>query len=467
MFKKCIFCLLIFFLLSSFFNSIAIAITYQYDSLHRLTRVERPDGTMTTYDYDDLGNRTSKIVTVPSVTPNALFTASPRTGQQPLFVQFTDQSTGNPSSWAWDFGDGGTSSLQHPSYTYYAAGTYTVSLTVSGAGGSDTENKTNYITVDQTNSPPVADAGPDQTVLEGQMVTLDGSGSADSDDGIHSWEWEEISGPAVLLFNASAMQASFTAPTVSTTIFLTFSLKVTDSYGASDTDRVIIQVNDNGGSSLGIFDDDFNDGVIDTVKWPIVSSNGVYENEGLFKTIRDITDQGGDAATKPIDINNQNPITIERRVKIHYANAYYDGIFSVFIENADDHNFGIAYANYSYEPGDSCAKFGFFIYRNNANPHSEQGQVDVSDRIEPVWDEWFDEKIIYNPSSGILEYFINNEKRMEYNVGPLPLLDQYKIRLQIGNWGWWTGHYQYIDDLKISQKPKINAMPWIPLLLLD
>src|SRR5262249_39101555 len=48
---------------------------------------------------------------------------------------------------AWDFGDGGTSSVTNPSHTYAAAGTYTVSLTVTGPGGSSNNTKTGYVTV--------------------------------------------------------------------------------------------------------------------------------------------------------------------------------------------------------------------------------------------------------------------------------------------------------------------------------
>jgi PKD repeat protein len=62
-------------------------------------------------------------------------------------VQFTDKSTNTPTSWAWSFGDGGTSTAKNPSHTYTKEGTYTVKLTVSNKCGSDTEIKDNYITV--------------------------------------------------------------------------------------------------------------------------------------------------------------------------------------------------------------------------------------------------------------------------------------------------------------------------------
>jgi PKD repeat protein len=75
------------------------------------------------------------------------FSASPTSGPAPLKVTFTDQSTGTVDSWNWNFGDGSTSRKQKPSHTYNDPGTYTVSLTVTGPGGSDTETKADYIKV--------------------------------------------------------------------------------------------------------------------------------------------------------------------------------------------------------------------------------------------------------------------------------------------------------------------------------
>jgi PKD repeat protein len=79
--------------------------------------------------------------------PAADFTGSPTSGTPPLSVTFTDQSTNAPTSWAWDFGDGGTSTSQNPTHVYGAVGTYTVSLTASNSCGADTETKVGYVTV--------------------------------------------------------------------------------------------------------------------------------------------------------------------------------------------------------------------------------------------------------------------------------------------------------------------------------
>lgn len=79
--------------------------------------------------------------------PVADFTATPLSGSNPLEATFTDASTNTPTSWLWDFGDSATSTLQNPTHTYTAAGSYTVTLTATNADGSDVEVKVNYINV--------------------------------------------------------------------------------------------------------------------------------------------------------------------------------------------------------------------------------------------------------------------------------------------------------------------------------
>ncbi|MGD2093234.1 MAG: C1 family peptidase [Candidatus Aminicenantes bacterium] len=89
-----------------------------------------------------------------SVTPQppvADFSADPTTVEVGNSVQFTDLSTNNPTSWDWTF-EGGTpasSTDQNPQVTYNTIGTYTVTLIAENAVGSDTETKTDYITVQE------------------------------------------------------------------------------------------------------------------------------------------------------------------------------------------------------------------------------------------------------------------------------------------------------------------------------
>lgn len=100
------------------------------------------------YDDNRNGNSDIYMVTLDSEIPNADFSASATSGYAPLTVKFTDKSTGSPTEWKWNFGDGSALVTQYnPTYTYTKPGTYTVKETVSNAAGKDTEIKTNYITV--------------------------------------------------------------------------------------------------------------------------------------------------------------------------------------------------------------------------------------------------------------------------------------------------------------------------------
>ncbi len=81
------------------------------------------------------------------IEPAAFFTANITSGYVPLTVQFYDNSTGSPTSWSWDFGDGATSIEQMPIHTYLTPGTFTVSLNETNSTGSYVAVRTNYIVV--------------------------------------------------------------------------------------------------------------------------------------------------------------------------------------------------------------------------------------------------------------------------------------------------------------------------------
>lgn len=83
--------------------------------------------------------------------PVADFTAIPVTGTATVSVQFTDTSTNTPTSRAWNFGDGSTSTVQDPLHAYDNAGVYTVTLIATNINGSDTETKVDFIVIHTPN----------------------------------------------------------------------------------------------------------------------------------------------------------------------------------------------------------------------------------------------------------------------------------------------------------------------------
>ena len=91
------------------------------------------------------GTATSNVSQIINVLPSSVlaasFTYSPASPVEGHAVQFTDTSTGSPTSWQWDFGDGGTSTAQNPSHTFASVSSYTVTLAVSNSSGSDSLSK--------------------------------------------------------------------------------------------------------------------------------------------------------------------------------------------------------------------------------------------------------------------------------------------------------------------------------------
>jgi PKD repeat protein len=118
----------------------------------------------------------------------------------------------------------------------------TFELTVLDYDGNKRKDRC-IVNVTRQNEPPQANAGTDQTVDEGVVITLDGSSSIDIDDGIVSYQWTQIGVPAVTLSNQESSQPTFTAPNVGPDgVSLNFNLTVTDVGGLQSTDTCIVNI---------------------------------------------------------------------------------------------------------------------------------------------------------------------------------------------------------------------------------
>jgi len=132
--------------------------------------------------------------------------------------------------------------IYKPSLNYFGTDSFTYS---ANDGTSNSNVATVNITVNSVADPPIADAGPDQTVEEGRNVTLGGSNSFDTEGETLSYQWEQIGGtPSVTLSNPLAANPTFTAPSSvgSGGQALIFQLTVTDEEAEQVTDTAIVNV---------------------------------------------------------------------------------------------------------------------------------------------------------------------------------------------------------------------------------
>jgi len=160
--------------------------------------------TLTVTDNDELTGTTTKTITVAPheiepQAPSASFTSSPSSPEVGQTVAFDASGSSDPdgtiTNYAWDFGDGKTTTGATSSHSYSSSGTYTVTLTVTDNDGL-TGTTTKSITVPPSgngdgvdNEPPLANAGSDRTVDLGSVVPFSAASSSDN-VGIVSYEWD-------------------------------------------------------------------------------------------------------------------------------------------------------------------------------------------------------------------------------------------------------------------------------------
>ncbi|MBT5990858.1 MAG: PKD domain-containing protein [Bacteroidetes bacterium] len=164
-------------------------------------------------------------VSIVQAQPIAKFTSDIVSGCNPIVVSFTDQSTGGPTTWFWDFGNGNTSTLQNPQVSYTVSGSYTVSLKATNSSGSNTISKTAYITVFKN---PTANLTATSATNGCVPFTIGFSDQSIEGDGVVSkWTWDFGDGGI-----SAAKNPTYT---YSTSGVYNVSLHVVDINGCSDT----------------------------------------------------------------------------------------------------------------------------------------------------------------------------------------------------------------------------------------
>lgn len=194
--------------------------------------------------------------------PSAAFSADRTTICAGEAIAFTDNSTGNPTSWSWSFTGGSPSSstTQNPSITYNTPGTYTVSLTATNANGTDTETKTAYITVRTPLSLPLVEG------FQGSFVPADWE--LVNPDGSFTWERTTAAGSygassASMYINNYDYNAAGSEDVIITPVYdftnitnaqLTFDLAYAE-YDASSPDTLLVIVTPDCGANYYLLEE--------------------------------------------------------------------------------------------------------------------------------------------------------------------------------------------------------------------
>jgi probable HAF family extracellular repeat protein len=153
----------------------------------------------------------------------------------------SSDGNGDALTYHWDFGDGSNATVSTPTTTHSFAtvGSYLVTLTVNDGEANSSPVSANVVIQSR---PPVANAGPDQSVIQRKTVRLNGGASTDPDGLIASVRWRQVVGPTVALSGSTTLSPTFVAPRVLKQTTLSFELTVTDNDGLSSSDTVDVNV---------------------------------------------------------------------------------------------------------------------------------------------------------------------------------------------------------------------------------
>jgi PKD repeat protein len=248
--------------------------------------------------------------------PNADFTFT----TDNLTVEFTDTSDdpdGTIVSWSWNFGDGNTSTTQHPVHSYASDGTYTVILTVTDNGGL-TDDISKPVTVSgPVNLPPIADF----TFASDGLTVIFTDQSIDPEGAIAGWAWDFGDGKTSIAMNVGH---TFTAAgTYSVTLTVTDSGSIVDSISkdvtvssestAPEADFTF----EANGLTVNFTDESRDpdpDGTITSWSWDFGDSgtstqqnpNYTYASSGMYTVTLTVTDNNGltDPVSKDVTVSD-------------------------------------------------------------------------------------------------------------------------------------------------------------------
>ena len=244
--------------------------------------------------------------------PFVSFYGAPLSGVAPLTVSFVDQSGNSPTAWLWDFGDGGTSTLQNPTHAYASAGTYSVRLTATTAMGTASKTFAGYVQVTAT-APLVAADFTASPVTGTAPLTV--AFSDKSSGNPTSWSWSFGDGatsaeqfPSHVYTSAGSCSVMLTVIGAGGTDSITRAgyivvsapapVPVPNFSGAPTAGRLPLSVaftdQTTGLDSTSTWDWDFGDGTHGSDESPV----HIYDRQGTFSVTLTVTNRFGSASKR-------------------------------------------------------------------------------------------------------------------------------------------------------------------------
>ena len=188
-----------------------------------------------------LGSHTVRhtLMVAGAVLPNPVFSFAPTAPAIGQTVAFTDSSTGSPTAWNWNFGDGLKSNLQSPTHVYTSVGTYTISLKVTNAAGVKTAKQT--VTVSASTTPTafggnIVLGSPTATSIKANIFTPNQRGTVSISYGTTPGVYPAQTATA-LLQAAIPLEMVLQGLSANTRYYYRLNFQLTGESGASTTDE--------------------------------------------------------------------------------------------------------------------------------------------------------------------------------------------------------------------------------------
>ena len=196
----------------------------------------------------------------------------------------------------------------------------------------------------------------------------------------------------------------------------------------------------------GTIEDDFDKNIFDLNIWEKPENpDGVYVEDGVMKTIQKSTNGNYKLKSKAISLisspdapdYDEREFVLERKYLVHRGSDYAYPTISMAFNNKQ--TLKVGYYDTDYWTSYDDNKHGVYI-------HFENQEWYVQPRIS---DEWVRERIVVS-LSGSVRYYCNGELKKEIGLSTLKSEEISSFYISVNPFGWWTGHYQYMDDFSLT-----------------